>query len=147
MSEVKYEEQKHCCTVCATKRRCHVCDDQTTFACSDCAIDLRATVYVCSKLRCRDEHEKKCAHNLQARLEALDWTPITSENLPTALDEVGGWQHYAYDPSRWDIVLADHAFTADSELTPENASVEDWKEIEMTHRRPLNAPAAKVSNG
>lgn len=70
-SEVKYEEQKHCCTSCAMKRRCHVCDQPTTLACSDCAIDLRAVIYVCNKTQCRDEHEKKCAHSLQSQLDAL----------------------------------------------------------------------------
>ena len=69
-SEVKYEEQKHCCTSCAMKRRCHVCDQPTTLACSDCAIDLRAVIYVCNKTQCRDEHEKKCAHSLQSQLDA-----------------------------------------------------------------------------
>ena len=82
-SEVKYEEQKHCCTSCAMKRRCHVCDQPTTLACSDCAIDLRAVIYVCNKTQCRDEHEKKCAHSLQSQLDALTWTEITPENLPT----------------------------------------------------------------
>lgn len=64
----KYEEQKHCCTVCAAKRRCSVCDEQTTLACSDCAIDLRAVVYVCKKTECRDHHETKCAHTLIERI-------------------------------------------------------------------------------
>lgn len=63
-----YEEVKHCCTVCAQKRRCSVCDQQTTLACSDCAIDLRATVYVCTRNECRAAHESKCPHML---LQAL----------------------------------------------------------------------------
>ena len=79
-SEVKYEEQKHCCTSCAMKRRCHVCDQPTTLACSDCAIDLRAVIYVCNKTQCRDEHEKKCAHSLQSQLDAK-WISV-DERLP-----------------------------------------------------------------
>ena len=81
-SEVKYEEQKHCCTSCAMKRRCHVCDQPTTLACSDCAIDLRAVIYVCNKAQCRDEHEKKCAHSLQSHLDAK-WISV-EERLPEA---------------------------------------------------------------
>ena len=55
-----YEGIKHCCTVCASKNRCHVCGDPTQMACSDCRIDLQTTVFVCSKKSCRDEHETKC---------------------------------------------------------------------------------------
>lgn len=55
-----YRSEKHCCTVCNGKRRCHVCGDQTLLACSDCAINFAAVVYVCEKTECRDEHERKC---------------------------------------------------------------------------------------
>ena len=64
-----YDEQKHCCTVCDSKHKCHVCGTQTNLACSDCAIDLGVTVYVCSKTECRDQHERKCGHALRAELE------------------------------------------------------------------------------
>jgi hypothetical protein len=67
----RYEEQKHCCTSCAMKRLCHVCHEMTTLACSDCAIDLGVTVYVCKRKECRDYHESKCGHSLKARIEAL----------------------------------------------------------------------------
>ena len=70
--EEKYPAGKHCCTVCAQKRRCSICDGQTTTACSDCAIDLRATVYVCSKAGCRKAHDAKCPQELKARVIALE---------------------------------------------------------------------------
>jgi hypothetical protein len=51
---------KRCCTICDAKKVCHVCGEQTLLACSDCQINFGATVYVCSKPSCRDEHERKC---------------------------------------------------------------------------------------
>lgn len=42
------------------KKVCHVCGDKTDLACSNCAINFLATVHVCSKSSCRDEHERKC---------------------------------------------------------------------------------------
>lgn len=68
----KYPAEKWCCTVCAQKRRCSICDVETTTACSDCAIDLRATVYVCSKATCRKAHDAKCPHELAERVIALE---------------------------------------------------------------------------
>ena len=47
---------------------CHICGAETQFACADCRIDLRSSVYVCSKTACRDEHERKCPAKLQAQL-------------------------------------------------------------------------------
>lgn len=41
-------------------KTCHVCGDATNLCCSDCAINFGASVYVCSKSSCRDEHEIKC---------------------------------------------------------------------------------------
>jgi hypothetical protein len=41
---------------------CHICDKRTELKCSDCAINLRAEVFVCENPKCRDEHEKRyCA--------------------------------------------------------------------------------------
>jgi hypothetical protein len=43
-------------------KACHICGKPTDMACSDCQINLRATVYVCPDSTCRDEHEKRyCA--------------------------------------------------------------------------------------
>lgn len=45
-----------------TEKCCHICDAPTDLACSDCRINLRATVYVCGRGECRDEHERRyCA--------------------------------------------------------------------------------------
>jgi len=55
-----YVEEKRCCVVCDHKKVCHVCGEHTLFACSDCQINFKATVYVCTKQKCRDTHERKC---------------------------------------------------------------------------------------
>lgn len=67
-----YLAERRCCSQCDAKKRCHVCDEPTLFACSDCQIDFHATVYVCAKRSCRDEHERKCS----ARLRALLASPL-----------------------------------------------------------------------
>jgi hypothetical protein len=56
-----YQEEKRCCTVCERKRKCHICGAVTQLACSDCAINLGVTVYVCSRTECRDKHEERCS--------------------------------------------------------------------------------------
>lgn len=56
-----YQKKKHCCTVCDTQKRCRVCGDHTFYACSNCQINLGATIYVCQRSECRNEHEKKCS--------------------------------------------------------------------------------------
>ena len=48
----------HIATQFTEPAKCHVCDSATEFACSDCRINLHATVNVCEKPACRDEHEK-----------------------------------------------------------------------------------------
>lgn len=58
---------------------CSICSIYTELACSDCQIDLRTTVYVCSKPSCRTEHDKKCPHVLMLKLEAQR---AKSEMLP-----------------------------------------------------------------
>lgn len=54
-------EEKRCCTVCDAKKKCHVCKIQTLFACSDCQINLSATVYICGKAACRNSHVRVCS--------------------------------------------------------------------------------------
>ncbi len=63
----QYAEKKHCCTVCDAKRKCHVCGDQTQWACADCAISFGATVYVCGKTTCRDAHDQAAIDHVTAR--------------------------------------------------------------------------------
>lgn len=50
------------------RRQCSICDQETIKACSDCAIDLRAVVYVCGKPDCIRAHEAKCPHELRKRV-------------------------------------------------------------------------------
>ncbi len=53
-----FEKQKRCCSSCDAKRKCHICGDMTEWACSDCTICFGTTVYVCTKTKCRDDHEQ-----------------------------------------------------------------------------------------
>lgn len=55
-----YVASKPCCSICDRQKQCHVCGGQTLFACSNCRLNFKAVVYVCSKSSCRDEHERKC---------------------------------------------------------------------------------------
>lgn len=55
-------------------RKCSVCADPTPMACSDCAIDLHTTVYVCSKSECRKAHDTVCPFVLRARLRSKEFT-------------------------------------------------------------------------
>lgn len=137
-SEVKYEEQKHCCTSCAMKRRCHVCDQPTTLACSDCAIDLRAVIYVCNKAQCRDEHEKKCAHSLQSQLDALTWTRITPENLPKVGDEI------LLESQRYPGI---YAVGPISKMDEQAWASKEYKIIGANYRRPINPPLPSGAKG
>jgi hypothetical protein len=41
-----------------TSAPCAVCGDKTIYACSDCQIDLRISVHVCSKNACQKKHEE-----------------------------------------------------------------------------------------
>lgn len=64
----EYDEKKRCCTVCDAKARCSVCSAQTQYACADCRMDFRVTIYVCGK--CRAEHEEKCSARLREVISA-----------------------------------------------------------------------------
>ena len=57
---MEIKSTNRCCSVCDQKKVCHICGEQTLFACSDCQINFSATVYVCYKSECRDAHERKC---------------------------------------------------------------------------------------
>lgn len=66
-----YKAEKRCCTVCDRKKTCHVCGQQTLYACSDCRIDFGVTIYVCANRKCQAAHELKCSARLREKLEAL----------------------------------------------------------------------------
>ena len=59
------------------------------------------------------------------RLSALDWTPITPDNLPKVGDEVLGF----YSTGEMNV------YASTGKEKPEN-----WKPSIFTHFRPLNAP-------
>lgn len=43
---------------------CVVCGEDTHWACADCRIDGKGSVYVCGKRECRDKHESDEAGEL-----------------------------------------------------------------------------------
>jgi len=51
---------------CPYLKPCSVCAGDTLMACADCAIDAggEATVYVCTRSECRDQHEAKTHANV-----------------------------------------------------------------------------------
>lgn len=51
--------------------QCHICGEQTSTCCSDCRIDLGASVYVCAKRDCREEHDRRCPGVLRKQVEKL----------------------------------------------------------------------------
>ena len=58
---------------CSEKQHyCHICEDKTDLACSDCRITFGASVYVCSKPFCRNEHERGycCKPSQRRQVEA-----------------------------------------------------------------------------
>lgn len=61
---------------------CTVCGAMTEYACSDCQIDLRTTVYVCGNPACRDRHEEKCPRFILTLCDSKNLA-----NLYTMLEE------------------------------------------------------------
>jgi hypothetical protein len=76
---------------------------------------------------------------LEAQLKALDWTPITTGNLPTVKDEVGGESDSS--TNSW----TSRAVTYGDVRT--RTFAEDWVNVGWTHFRPINPPHAGVSTG
>ena len=82
------------------------------------------------------EHAKVAA--LEAQLKALDWTPITAENLPKPMEDELLRPRLCSDGSAfYDVDRAG--------LT--NLCVEAWLALGYTHRRPINPPVGGVSTG
>ena len=81
-----WEEEKRCCSICDAKKVCHVCGTQTLYACSDCQINLNATVYVCGKNECRDTHEQNLC---SARTSPKMLEPINARELLSLSAEYG----------------------------------------------------------
>lgn len=54
------------------KAPCIVCGEPTVLACSDCAIESggKNSIHICSKSKCRDEHEKVGNHGQFSKEEA-----------------------------------------------------------------------------
>jgi hypothetical protein len=72
------------------------------------------------------------------RLKALDWTPITAENLPKPMEDELLRPRLCSDGSAfYDVDRAG--------LT--NLCVEAWLALGYTHRRPINPPVGGVSTG
>lgn len=76
---------------------------------------------------------------LEAQLKALDWTPISADNLPRVGDMVW-WRGYG-DPTCASAELI-------TQMSGHNyKSVRQWLKASYTHRRPINPPHAGVSTG
>jgi len=103
--KAKFEEQKWCCSSCAQKRRCSVCDEPTTTACLDCAIDLRVTVYVCGTRACRDHHETKCGAELRKLKTRAESALTEREREVAALTNIC---NYGVADGAPDRMLRDH---------------------------------------
>ena len=54
------------------ERVCTICGTTTDIACSDCRIDLRTTVFVCTLRACQLAHETKCPGTLRQQLAAVE---------------------------------------------------------------------------
>lgn len=63
----------------AVVRVCHICGGQTQLACSDCQINLAATVYVCSKGDCRRAHDRVCSGERQPAAALTPASPASAE--------------------------------------------------------------------
>ena len=84
------ESQKRCCTICDAKKICHICGDQTLLACADCAINFGATVYVCHKSLCHDEHEIKCYNAAKQEIKKLRTVIVSIYSLIESFHLVNG---------------------------------------------------------
>ena len=78
---------------------------------------------------------------LQEQLKALEWTPITAENLPKVGDENGGWfgvfkPVWEVRPFQWPLPSS---AALKSEIICESLKVAGW-----THFRPINPPAKEA---
>lgn len=92
--------EKPCCSICDTKKRCHICKGVTLYACADCAIDLGVTVYVCPTRACRDAHERKCSACLRAlKQPRITRAQVRAIMFPSGLPERSADLVHAIDKS------------------------------------------------
>lgn len=108
---------------------------------------IRLTTRV-KELECQLAEEKKDFnalddqyHRLGEKYEALQWQPITPENLPKVGDEVAGRDKMS--------VFADgsfrNIFRAVSAYTQSNTA-EEWHRLGYHHKRPINLPAPEAAD-
>ena len=78
---------------------------------------------------------------LEARLKALEWTPITESNLPTVGEDEVGRKRLAVPVGTWIV--------CDASDTPflQPATARRYRLLGWTHRRPINAPVAAQAHG
>ena len=65
---------------------------------------------------------------LETQVAALQWTPITPDNLPKVEDEVRGENHKVLEVEEWHIGF----FAGDARV---------WLQSGYSHRRPIAAPS------
>jgi hypothetical protein len=104
------------------------------------AIDGRTHYEGCWAERGHHDCAERRIAALEAQLKALDWTPITAENLPKVGHEVGQYATTIMGAlsDRW-ISIKVLAFM-------ERYTVKEYGEYGWTHFRPNNPPQAGGSN-
>lgn len=75
-------------TLAGKDARCSICKVATDMACADCQILLSATIYVCAKSACRDEHEINCPRHLKNQAD-------------TEMERVKACEHIAEGDEGW----------------------------------------------
>jgi hypothetical protein len=113
------------------EHKCSVCGTPTGLACSDCRIDLQTTVYVCQSADCRDEHEKKCPHALEAELAAL------TEKMAACGHAKACWREAQPAPS---IYMEAHCTACEEKRLERAAVLRDIVALyqKMTHQDPAD---------
>lgn len=134
-----YKQEKRCCMPCDARKLCHVCENQTLYACSDCRIDFGVTIYVCPK--CQGQHEQKCSARLREQMGYRQAETVESikslcnqiaslkigrrllrdalEEIKTTLNHRGS---YGPEDEAWDI--AHNAIAKDNDLPTDPKSEE-----------------------
>lgn len=90
------------------KKACHVCGDQTLWSCSDCQINLSATIYVCSKRECREHHDWVCSVRAERAEAELAEAKVALKNA-VAVSVQGATYHDLQEARASAVARAEHA--------------------------------------
>ena len=107
-----------------------MCEGDPTFDLSD--NDIAALLAVRTEMRIMARStlaSQERIKELEAKLAALDWTPITESNLPKVGDEVLRQRKIGYS-----------LVTVDNAVAPDETTYDEWVALQYTHFRPINPP-------